>query len=330
MRNLGVEYLRVVFMTLIVLLHTMQYGYHEAEIIASHDMNSYIQLPIIMLGKLGVPGFVFITGYYGVRFKVDRIVNLWIQTTFYSLLSFFLLIFLKDSFFSFSSFINCFVSLFDGCWWFISDYFYLILLSVFLNEGIKKANEKTYTTIISLIIFTIYGVMWMHGRYSAMSLILFISMYIIGRYVALYPIKWVDKYKWQIFTVSLILLIILPDFAHATYRDKWILKYIITYFNIFTLTCIVSLFHICKNHKKRGEGNWLTKNVLAVYLIHCSPYGFDLLFNQIFANLEFNIIYIIAIVIILFIISTLIEEIRNRLFCSLAKKLAYKIESFVY
>lgn len=56
-RNLSVEYLRLFFMFLIVQLHIMQYGYGEEFIINDTSTNSYIQLPLIAIGKLGVPGF---------------------------------------------------------------------------------------------------------------------------------------------------------------------------------------------------------------------------------------------------------------------------------
>lgn len=64
-RNLSVEYLRLFFMFLIVQLHIMQFGYGEDFIINNVSINSYIQLPLITIGKLGVPGFILYLGIMG-------------------------------------------------------------------------------------------------------------------------------------------------------------------------------------------------------------------------------------------------------------------------
>ncbi len=88
MRNMAVENLRVLFISLIVLLHILWKDY--GGLYGVEDNNSieaYVQLGLTNLVSLGVTGFILISGYYGVKLKLGRIYSLWIQTTVYALLS---------------------------------------------------------------------------------------------------------------------------------------------------------------------------------------------------------------------------------------------------
>lgn len=88
MRILSVEYLRVVFISFIVLLHILWKDYGGLHVaLGDNDVNTYVQLGLTNLVSLGVTGFILISGYYGVRLKINRIVSLWLQTTMYALAS---------------------------------------------------------------------------------------------------------------------------------------------------------------------------------------------------------------------------------------------------
>lgn len=88
MRNLSVEYLRVVFISFIVLLHILWKDYGGLHVaLGDNDVNTYVQLGLTNLVSLGVTGFILISGYYGVNLKINRIVSLWLQTTMYALAS---------------------------------------------------------------------------------------------------------------------------------------------------------------------------------------------------------------------------------------------------
>lgn len=71
MRNLSVEYLRVVFISFIVLLHILWKDYGGLHVaLGDNDVNTYVQLGLTNLVSLGVTGFILISGYYGVRLKI--------------------------------------------------------------------------------------------------------------------------------------------------------------------------------------------------------------------------------------------------------------------
>ncbi len=309
MRNLSIEYLRVLFMALIVLLHLMQFGYGESDIIASTSTDSYSQIVLMMLGKLGVPGFIFITGYYGVKLSGKRLATLWVQTSFYAILSTLLLLLLFDKPIS-KGVVFSFLPLAGG-YWFIEDYIILMLFSPLLNDGLKRISKRQLKFIVVALIVVIYGILWSKGRNSAMSLLLFFSIYVAGRYCALYPNKLFQRYKFSILTLSIIALIFIPVFVHYTGKNHLIMKYVITYYNIFTLSAIVSMFIILEGVKQLGGGNLLTKNVLAVYLLHCSPFGQKVLNEYVAPNVPFSVWSSVVIVAVVLIVSVIIDEVRK-------------------
>ena len=73
MRNLSVEYLRLIFISLIVLLHILWIDYEGLKVVVGdYSLNTFTQLGLTNLTSLGVTGFILISGYYGVKLKLNR------------------------------------------------------------------------------------------------------------------------------------------------------------------------------------------------------------------------------------------------------------------
>lgn len=198
MRNMTVEYLRVIFIFLIVLLHILWKDYGGVYLMPSNQSTeAYIQLGLTNLTSIGVTGFILISGYYGVKLKISRILSLWIQTTTYALASVLVIsIFFGGSFIKKT--VDAPLMLFDGCWWFVTDYLVLMLLSPFLNAGLDILNKRQLLFIIWVISFIMYGAEWFHAKDASMPLLLFFNTYLVGRFIKLYPINFVLKYKYHL------------------------------------------------------------------------------------------------------------------------------------
>lgn len=140
---------------MVVLLHILWIDYEGLKVgVGDYSLNAFMQLGLTNLTSLGVSGFILISGYYGVKLKLNRIVSLWLQTTTYSILSVALL-------FAFSQIggkllygiIDAPFRLFDG-WWFLSYYLILMLLSPLINIGINTIGKKELRLIIIMLSFT--------------------------------------------------------------------------------------------------------------------------------------------------------------------------------
>lgn len=323
MRNLTVEYLRVFFMFLIVLLHIMYSGYGLGHIELGDDFISYLQCALLNLVGYGVTGFIFISGYYGVSCKLERLCSLWSQTTFYALLSVILVGFVGGEKISAAGILNCFFALFDN-WWFIADYVILMIISPIINTGINSVSKSQFRFIIVVLCFVLYFVQWIHNRDSSMSLLLFITVYLTGRYIRMYPEKWLDASKYWLFVIFFVLTVGLPILVHATHHDE-LMKFVRGNNNFLRLASVITLFLICNSIQIIGKGNFITRNILSVYLIHTCGYGMIVIHSYYSDPTDFNILRIIIEILSLIIGCCLFDEIRIRIMKPLDKFVFIKL-----
>ena len=84
MRKSSIEVLRFFFMFLIVLQDVFVHGLHYQ----NDTYSTYPCLNILLLSfsYVGVTGFMFISGYYGIRFKLNSLISLFNQVLFWSVI----------------------------------------------------------------------------------------------------------------------------------------------------------------------------------------------------------------------------------------------------
>jgi len=92
-RASNIELFRIVLMLMIITHHVIVHGLGLKNI-TSQDYNvtsySYIEILLNSFFVIGVNGFVFISGYFGIKFNLKRIISIVMQAIAYSV-SFYLL-----------------------------------------------------------------------------------------------------------------------------------------------------------------------------------------------------------------------------------------------
>ena len=84
LRDSNIELLRIISMIMIVVHHYEMFaGFTNS---GNVSLNSYIEIALYSLGKLGVNIFVIISGYFLItsQFNTKKAVKLWMQIFFYS------------------------------------------------------------------------------------------------------------------------------------------------------------------------------------------------------------------------------------------------------
>lgn len=320
MRNLTIEYLRVALIGLIVLLH-LTWHLVPSSNLENFDYWELMETNLIKgIVGLGVTGFIYISGYFGVSFKWSRFIGLWSQTTFYTIASSLLMTLIFNQAFGIRNIIDSVLSLFDGPW-FTTYYFYLMLMCPIINKGIGFINKNTFTIIVGLMAFMLYGAMWFHCKPAAISLHLFIFVYLLGRYVALYPISFVEKHKFLLFVLSLSLLCIFSVLPILLGKPE-LSKFTLGNFVIFLPLTFIPLFALCNSIERFGNGNFITKGVLAVYLIHTSTFGREVLYNHLTTPNTYNLPYLLFLVLVTIFICSVVEKIRLFIFNPLETKVS--------
>jgi len=266
--------------------------------------------------------FIFISGYYGIKFRIKTILSLLIQAITYSIGIDIIFNFFTGDTLSFDSILNGLLSVPNGQWWFITAYFFLYLLSPFLNLAKKYLSKFQFLyilgvfTMINFIIgFTLDPTPL--GVLNGYSLFSFICIYFYGQAFSTY----LNFEKGKLFYLGLYvicsLLIFGMFFMGLKYIGVGIAWRAFSYNNPVVLISAVSFFFFFKNLKINYKViSFFSSSVLAIYLIHEHPRSADFLTDNLNAaavNYKIGSVYItlFLIAVLLFLGGTLIEKVRT-------------------
>ena len=189
-RNSSLELLRIVCMFFIVLHHFMLNsafpGYEEDILNAS---NPAVDIARFVNGYccVAVNCFILITGYFGLKFKIKRLLSLYFVCAFYGLIGYLLHLYLGGYHFGRSVLDYTVFALSNSKWWFINCYIVLLFTAPLLNKAIENLNRDQYGIV--LILLTIVNVYFgfVGGRtgynQAGYCVAQFVYLYVIGGYL---------------------------------------------------------------------------------------------------------------------------------------------------
>lgn len=324
-RQSGIELLRIFAMLIIVFHHAFMYGVYDRSNPAYHYIFDILQLG----GKLGVNIFVIISAYFmvGKKFKLTRILTLWLTTLFYALIFFIINLFIGDV--TLTGVFKSFFPVFSDHYWFITTYVLLMFVSPALNIVIKTIPQKKFkigllVLVPMLILYRLVARMfWLERDFPALTpFIWFIVLYFIAAYIKLYGIK----IKKQILLLALIIVTIFQ--IVFTKFDRVEIGYCWTIGN--TLLAIL-YFLIFKDFNFRSKFvNTTASTMVGVYLIHGNFYAFRWCWRDfvgVFEGFISNPVLAVSLcAICVFIICILIDLVRVKTIHKLNIKLMQKID----
>jgi len=145
------ELLRVFAFLVISLMHGARSAYgHSVGFVA-----------INTIGNMGVTLFVLISGYFGIRLRVSKIVWLWTTTLFYSLFLFGVEYYLAEIPGIHDGSAKAFVKqlytaltpITSNTWWFITSYIILMLLAPLFNKAADSMSKLQFQYLIAVLLF---------------------------------------------------------------------------------------------------------------------------------------------------------------------------------
>ena len=208
--------------------------------------------------------FVLITGYFGVSLKLSKIINIIFQIIF-TVFSVSLLLILFNIY-QFNTWKELAHGFYFWNYWFLNTYIVLLLLSPLPNLAIKHLNQSSlkYLLILLFIVFCILdGDFFISpmgiGVNSGYSVIWFLFLYLLGRYIAKYPIR--VRFRLFIYLFSLLGAFILLWKRHDYgYNSPFILIESVTFFLMF------QFFNFSNK-----TINFIATSSLMVFLLHGHP-----------------------------------------------------------
>lgn len=310
-RNSSIELLRFLFMFLIVLLHVYGHGMkldYQGIYSWGASPSSVIHLVLYCLGKIGVTGFMFISGYYGIKMNKSKWIRMLSMLFFYMLAIAVAKSILEGSI-QLRVFLNC-LHPFDG-WWFMSCYIFICIIAPFIESGIQHISKHQFQLIVGGLLFYTYFAHFIEGG-NEHNVSFLLTIYIIGRYLKNYPPPFV-KYCKSINLITIGLLVSVPIIISVLHLP-WRLNHLfISNNNIFLLVIVASMvISLEKKYIYIPIVNYFATSVLAIYLITDS----SLLQGRINTLLLPSVLegYGILYIILLCIACLLIDKIRDYVF----------------
>lgn len=131
--------------------------------------------------KVGVTGFMFISGYYGIRMNKSKWIAMLIMLIFYGVI---LTVVIGEK--TPVTIVNAIIRPFDTWWWYVSCYLFICILSPLIEKGISMIDRTTFRNVVIAAIVYTYFIRFM-GVQNDHDVRLLLTIYLTARYLKIYP-----------------------------------------------------------------------------------------------------------------------------------------------
>lgn len=331
-RNYGIDFLRFVSMLMIVGLHVIGNGGILNNIQALTIKGEIVWFVEIAF-YCSVNCFALISGYVGLnaKHKWKNIVSLSIQTLFYCLL--FTLIYIGVTFFNnekidFLFVLKSLIPQLSARYWYFSAYFCLYFFMPILNAVVNMPKSFLKRAAV-LIVVVFCGISQIQGKVSSLSdgysFLWLAILYVVGGYLAKYKVG-AKLSLWKNISGYIVCIAITwasRFFVYLLNGPEWAAMLLISYTSPTILLAALFLINAFSNiqigEKYKSKVLLFASASFGVYLIHCQIYVHEKLLNNAFAKIaEHNVILLVleifAIIIAIYLICTVMEILRKKIF----------------
>ena len=277
-RESNIELLRIVSMILVLIVHASfkALGSPSKEFLLSNPSSTFLRCLTESISIVCVNSFVLISGWFGIRPQISRLLELLFQVAFFGLLvQYYFLIFEIPLPGRVGSYWN--TLLFSGELWFVRAYIILWIFSPLLNafvENSDKSQLKAFLVLFYVVQTLIaHKVEYFSQGYSPLS---FMGLYLLSRYLRKYPSKMTSYSLFSyllIYIFSVILITMVAIFAIYTQILKMDTIYAYSSPLVIVSSLAFFLFFSKLSFTSRVV-NWVSLSAFSIYLIHCNPLVF--------------------------------------------------------
>ena len=318
----GIELLRIVAMLLVMVVHAdfFSIGGPLWDDIKMNPLNAFTRIFIQSISIVCVNTFVMISGWFGIRPTVNKLLGLLFQILFFFGGIYLCMVLLGYETLSLKGIAQVFMLLPQS--WFVKAYILLFLISPVLNAFCENTSRKEF--LIVLIPFfafqTLYG--WLvpgcnffSGGYSTMS---FIGLYLLMQYVRKHGGKLLEI-KSRLNLTTFLALALLETIVYILAVKYMPSRSSMMYCYVNPIIIASSLFFFLTFYRLNIQSafvNWTASSSFAVYLVHASPFILIpfykplvlFLYNRYDGIVCLGILFVIMLVV--FIASVLIDKVR--------------------
>lgn len=350
-RNYGIDFLRILSMLFVLLLHILKHGGILANL-EKFSLGYNIAWFVEICAYCAVNCYALISGYigYNSKQKYSNIINLYLQTAFYAVLATGIFYVMNPDEIGEKAFIKAVFPFGFNVYWYFTAYFCMFFFVPFMNKILEVCDYKQLTGLVSssVIFFSIIPLIFKSDVYFTNNgyTVLWISvLYIIGGYIRKYELhKNISNIKCVLLYFGAVLLSfgqkVITEYVKFTVNGETVNEGLfIKYTSPTMVICAVSLLCLfAKVDFKDGMKKFtaiFSPFAFSVYLIHTAPYVWSKVMKNRFVSFaELNpfvmILLVFATAIGIFALCSLIDFLRVRLFKLLKiKELSVKIEGTI-
>lgn len=332
-RHSGLELMRIVTMLMVLVLH---YNYN-CGFLKVTEVRSVIPQLSESLCIIAVDCFVLLTGYFSYRsgFKIKKLLTLWLEVFFYSVVLYLFDILVNGRGIELDRVLSTLFPLSTGKFWFISDYFVLLLFAPFLNRLITILSGKEHLALILTGVFVFSVVLCIFSNSNALKFdrnydfVWFIVLYFTGAYLNKYPPE-IKKERALAVYFAASVMTFASKYAFG-FLSRFKLSNVVlsllfggngkpfeTYSSILSFTAAVSLFVFFSKLEIENTGlrrviNFTASLVLTCYLL-LGEWTWNLVSPQNRESVLPTLLYSVGMILLIFTVCCIIELLRQLLF----------------
>lgn len=262
-RNSGIELLRILSLFMIFWMHGAASAY-------GNKFGEIAGILISVIGNMGVACFILISGYYGIKLNIKKMMHLDLMLVFFSWLSL-LMQFVWGKPVGGETILSYLLPVIGKQSWYFTCYFALVFLSPFLNEVVEKLGEHRLKQLLvtMLVIFSVVTTVFFFdiNEDGGKGVVHMTMLYLIGRYLGVYKTEKVYETKKLVkvflvtaginFMLNLALYLVSGSVQNRYARDN----------SLFTIIQAICVFLIFRNiYFENQRINRLAKHVPAVFM----------------------------------------------------------------
>lgn len=334
-RVINIDLLKCLSMLFIVIMHFYGHGlskkglYFDGEITIG-VLNYVVSEVILIIANTAVDVFVLITGYFLIlqeNMQWRKIARIWLQVFFYSvcITSIFAIftdeVVLKD-------FLKAFIPIKSNAYWFATKYLALLALAPFIARLCKGLSQKLYLILLGIMIFITTEILkfpygYTFGETSGTNLQFFITLFLTGGYLRLYPIQNGKRYFLICLSIALLWYFVPVAISYFVHGAKELVPGCGPYHSL-SFYIAITFFLMFKD--LRIKETRIVKFLLGlvpytfgVYLIHDHELMRCLIWNKIIVHQPYIdsymfILYMCIVVLTIYAIGIMTDFMRKKIF----------------
>ena len=282
-RQSNIELLRIIAMLMILVLHAnmMANGLPSSDEVMSDFLPSFFRFFFEVISIVGVNVFVLISGWFGLRCTKRGVCNIFFQCAFCSGVAIVIYLLLHHSMPIWTMLIK--EAYIGSSYWFVVSYLGLMIMAPVLNTFVEHTSKMVLERF--LVVFfafqMVYGWLMLDEAHfiNGNSILSFIGIYLLARYLKLYGKPLVDKSSRFFFCGYALCSIVVIIFLLAGILSNNVLisqniidKVALAYNSPFVIVSSVCLFlgFVRLDMGSHRRINRLAASAFSIYLIHCN------------------------------------------------------------